>query len=199
MNLESADKALEFLSKGDSFLAIEYIENLDSPRAIAECFSQVIRTLYSQKQIDPMLALGRAGIQYCLHASRTSPKTEQFDPVSLRKSAQMMAYNLSANLWPGWEEPGVTLTPTHIAAGLDLAKLDVRLAHELQYPAKKVSNGYWLLGAQELAAREPQRALEAFERAQQLAAECDDTDHQHMIAGYVGIASVLLGKPEGTA
>ena len=40
---------------------------------------------------------------------------------SLRLQGKKLAYNLAADTWPGWNEPGIVITTSDLDAGLDAA------------------------------------------------------------------------------
>ena len=92
------------------------------------------------------------------------------------------------------------LTPSEIATGRDLAKLNLRLAEELKRPADKVASAWWLVGAHQLAAREAQPAVASFAKAAALSAEAKQPDGRWMAKGYAAIAkrTVPDSADEGT-
>ena len=191
------DKVLELVKERDSFAGIEYILGLGEDAAVAKVFAEVMCELHSKKAIAAEIAIGRAGIQYCLTIGQTLRDKDLKRSIAMREMARQISYNLAANLWPGWAEEGVVLGSGDLATGLELAKLDLRLIEETESPPKKRSNGHWLIGAQLIAAGQYMEALSHLESARQYADKAADTDHLNMIKGYIGLAEILGKRPEG--
>jgi hypothetical protein len=70
-----------------------------------------------------------------------------------------LSYDIASFTWPGWNEPGVIVTPTLLAAGLEAARLNFNLAQEVQSPEGVRKAAHFILGAQLLAAGEPAEAI----------------------------------------
>ncbi|MCW8129720.1 MAG: hypothetical protein KIS92_05140 [Planctomycetota bacterium] len=184
------------LREGDSFAAIETIERSMDPRKISEYYVRLSTLLYGKKDLAGMIAIGRAGIQFCLGVARVAPPEAQ---TGLRTAAQMMCYNLAANLWPGWGDEGVAISPEQQAQGRDLAKADLRLALEMKRPPKRLSNAYWIAGAHAMAAKDFAAAAEHFKLAEALGREAGEPEHLLMIQGYAAMNEALAGKDSEAA
>ena len=187
------DRVVAVADQQDTFAAIAHVESLGEPLDVAKEYAQLVQGLYNQKKNVPlMLHIGRAGVQYCLSEARRldDPKSETAQ--QLRGYAKMMAFNLSVNCWPAWEDEGIVLARAEIAAGQDLARLNLRLAKELQRPADKIASAWWLLGAHQLAASEPQPAIESFAQAAALSGEAEQPEGVWMAKGYAAIAKRTL-------
>lgn len=183
------EEILTVCREQDSFRAIAQIESSHLPQFVAKSYSQLVQDLYHRaKDVPLMLMIGRAGVQYALLEARRHDSSDPALARELRAGAKTMSYNLSANCWPAWQEPGIAITAGELEHGHDLARLNLHLAHELQVSADKVAAAYWLLGAHQLAAKETAAAIESFIQAAQLYEQSGKADSQHMANGYVGIA-----------
>ena len=94
-----------------------------------------------------MIALARAGIHRALFEADRVPTADPDAAEALRGQAKTIAYDLGANLWPGWQDEGIVLTPADLTTGLEAARLNLRLAEQLGRPALPRCNAHWLLGA----------------------------------------------------
>ena len=157
------EEACQLLSEQDSYTLIEFLGEGVTPDKTAARFSNMIRYLYFQKKdVSGMILAGRTGIQYALDEAG---KTEGDDLEKLLSRAKEMSYNLSVNCWPGWGDEGIEINNTVLKAGMDCALLNLRLAKELNRDAEKVGNAHWLIGAQDLALKNYEKAIESFEKA----------------------------------
>jgi hypothetical protein len=189
------EEILTICREQDSFRAIAQIESSHVPQFVAKSYSQLVQDLYQRaKDVPLMLMIGRAGVQYALLEARRHDSSDPALARQLRASAKAMSYNLSANCWPAWEEPGIAITAGELEHGHDLARLNLHLAHELQVSADKVAAAYWLLGAHQLAAKETAAAIDSFSQAAQLYEQAAQNDSQQMAKGYVGIARMQHGE-----
>src|SRR5438874_1452969 len=98
---------------GDTFAAAELVERDAASAghtAIGKRYFELINDLYwKAKDVSAAMSLGRLGVHYCL--MHGTPE--------LRDLAKQMAYNLGSSAWPGWAEPGVTITDADLVAGHD--------------------------------------------------------------------------------
>lgn len=185
------EEILTICREQDSFRAIAQIEATHLPPFVAKSYSQLVQDLYYRaKDVPLMLMIGRAGVQYALHEARRCDRVDPTQARELRAMAKTIAYNLSANCWPGWNEPGIVISPDELEHGHDLARLNLHLAHELQVPPDKLAGAYWLLGAHQLAVKATAAALDSFEQSAKLYEEAAQLDSLHMAQGYVGIAQM---------
>lgn len=182
------------LAEQDSYAAADYVQGLGAPPAVARAYAQVVMDLH-WKASDPaaVVALGRAGILYCLtKAGEIEPKSRE-DAARWRSRAKAIAYNVGSFTWPGWGREGLSLDAADVAAGREAAGLDLRLAKELGKPAGSLSAAFWLVGAHQLAAGEFDAATTSFRKAQAANVEAGAKDGALMCSGYAAIAGVLSG------
>jgi hypothetical protein len=173
----------------DPFAMAEHLQALGSPREVAEAYDQLLRDAYwSHKDIAMVVALATAGIYYCFaHARLAADDAARRD---FKSTAKVLAYNLGSFTWPGWDEPGVTICAMDQRRGLEGARLNLRLAVELQKPFEKICGGAWLLGAHLLAVGELEEALFYFHYS------VPETDHAEygLYQGYVLLGEMVAGR-----
>jgi hypothetical protein len=163
---------------------------LDAQRA-PSLFGALARQLHAQKKLAQSIAIRRAGIQYCL----CHPGGDSAQRRVLRQHAKVMSYNLAADSWPGWGEEGIVYTASDLDAGLDAARLNLRLVRELQLGHMPHANSYWLLGAHWLARGEYNSAHAEFSRAREEAQAAQNADAAQLNAGYAALVGALRGDP----
>lgn len=160
------DRALAVFRDSDSVAAVVLLTDHPNPLLAAQAFGLVMRQLYwKEKNLPATLAFGRAGVQHGLTSASRLAATDPAQTLQLRSIAKGLAYDLASFTWPGWDEPGIVITPADIAVGLDAAKANLRLARELEKGDLPLSRAHWMLGAQQLAAREYVAAQESFQTA----------------------------------
>jgi hypothetical protein len=145
-----------------------------------------------------MIDFGRAGIGYALHEARRIEKTDKKQADKLKGMAKIISYNVSANSWPAWEDKGITISDSDLANGFDLAKLNRRLAKELDRSAEVFGNAHWLVGAHHLAAKRTGEAVKSFQESAEQFNKAKKSDFALMAIGYHGLARAL-GKQDAKA
>ncbi|MCA9179560.1 MAG: hypothetical protein KDB14_34125 [Planctomycetales bacterium] len=188
------------LENGDSAQATDYVESRGAPLLVAAVYSNLVRDLYGAKHDVPrMIIIGRAGCAFCLAQSQAAAKSgDEKLALSLKSFAKEIAYNVSANCWPGWEDKGIVITLTDQRIGLDLAKLNLRLGRELKRGDDKISAAHWLVGAHLLGLGQHSAAIEQFEQSAKLDNSGERRDAEQMALGYIAIAK-LASNPENEA
>lgn len=189
------EEAIQRLGGSDTFQVIDWLDSHLDPTAAAKVYAELANHLYwKSRDIPKMVAISRAGIQYCLSRARQAGN-ETDGGRALRGQAKGMAYNLGANTWPGWDEKGIHLNSSDAAAGLDAARLNFRLAIELKRDAKPIANAHWLLGAHLLSAGDHVGAHALFAAAIDHSASIEDEAFRAMLKGYSALNGVLQ-KPD---
>jgi len=175
--------------------AVKKIESPDDTAQVMRNYFVTTSHAYRKRHdVDLMLAFGDAGIAYLLDQAAKAGRTDAGQAEKLRGFAKAMAYNLSANAWPGWNETGINITPEHSKAAMRLARENLRLGIELKRAADVIGNAHWLIGAQHLALKRPDKAIEEFKKAVQGFAESKKPDYRHMAEGYIGIAQLTQAE-----
>jgi tetratricopeptide (TPR) repeat protein len=108
----------------------------------------------------------------------------------LRGTAKTMAYNLASNTWPGWNETGIRITPADIEAGMEAARLNLRLAIELKRGPDPMFNAHWVIGALELARGRHDEAIASYEQARKIATDSNLRAYALLAGGSIAIAKI---------
>jgi hypothetical protein len=189
------DQALRIAEQQDSFAAVLFVTTQADALVAAKTFSEAMLFSYWQAKNLPLaVALGRAGVQFALTAA------EHHDELAgeLRSTAKALAYNLASFIWPGWNEPGIAVTATDVAVGLDAAKTNLRLANELQKGDLPLSRAHWMLGAQQLAASDFAAATASFAEAEKFAAAANTPTEALLARGFVLVTHLVEAHRQGT-
>ena len=191
IDTELVDELLALTVAGDSFLVVERLHAEADPERAARTFAGLARRLYQQNSLAQSVAMRRACLQYCLCPPHADPVQRH----ALREFASKQSYNLAADTWPGWGQEGIVCTASDLDAGLDAARLHLRLVHELQRGPLQRSHAHWVLGAHWLARAEYNRASAEFERAAEHASAAQNADAAQLNVGYAALVGVLRGDP----
>jgi hypothetical protein len=179
----------------DLFAGFARLEEGRSALDCAASYAALANWLYNdRKDVPALVAVSRAGIQFCLLEAKRQSAENVAVAEKLRSSAKAMAYNLGANTWPGWDEKDRAPSAADLAAGRDAAKLNLRLGVELKRGPEPMGNAHWLVGAHELAASEFVAAAEAFDRSAVEFERAEKADFSGMAKGYAALARHLGGE-----
>ncbi len=189
-------RAIDALDRSGPAAAIELLGSFD-PLIAADAYARLQSELYwKRKNLPAMVALSQAGIEHALAvAERCADASQQ---QSFRQRAKRLAYNLASFTWPGWNEPGIELTATDLAAGLWAAELNVHLATVLQRPPADQAGALWVLGAQRLAAADHTGALDSFGYALSHASLASDPTLEGMLRGYESLVHAIVSPADRT-
>lgn len=192
------DAVREALRSSDGAIALELIVEGREPREAARGALDVAAALWWEDgDLAGSATVTLGAVHWCL---RTAEKSDDADIAQmLRTAAMALAYNLAANAWPGWAETGGDFGPTVLGIGLDMARLNLRLATELGKGPIGEASGHWIVGAQLLAADRYEEAASEFGAAKAGYAEGGDDAAEAMAAGYVALTALLAGVEGGEA
>jgi hypothetical protein len=186
------DDVLQRYHDHDSFAAIEFLNRQDDPLAVLETYHDLVLHVYNElKNVPLMVVLACAGMAYGL--LRAAAATDSAVAAEIRGRVKGIAYNLAANTWPGWDDPGIVITRSDCAIGLDAARANLRLGHELERGDLPMSRAYWMLGAQLIAAQRYRDAQNAFADAARLATSAGEPAEAVLAIGFAALVDVLQG------
>ena len=125
------------------------------------------------------------------------------------QSANVLSYNLSADLvdcWPGDDDPR---EPRHYKAGLEAAQNCLAWRKELQKGPGPFSKAYWLKGAHELSLWRTQDAVDSFKASLEYAREQAGDSGEELSSdspwsvllgeGFLRLAELANGRQEALA
>jgi hypothetical protein len=191
-----AEKTLELYKTKDSFAAIISLCELDDPKLTLNTLADVMRHQYwKEKDLVGTLAFARAGTQFGLQTALEYDSPDPELAYELRSAAKGFAYNFASFAWQGWDEAGIEITSADHAAGFDAARVNLRLALELERGNLPASRTYWMVGAYHLASGEFDQAIDNFEQGILFARQADAILDELLNHGYV-LAAKMLNTPE---
>ena len=185
------DRAFDLLRGQDSYAAIEFLSRQPEPLEAAKAYAGLVNTLYwKEKDLYRVIVMAQAGIQHSLIAAAALETQDAQSAYQLRSIAKGLAYDIGSFTWPGWDEPGITIEPAHLAFGLEAAKVNLRLAQELNKGDLPLSRAHWLLGAHHLAAGDGQAAHHQFAEAVGFARAACAEEETLMCSGYEALITI---------
>ena len=194
MERDALFEAVQKIVADQGYLAAtEFVTNLgDEGEVVNGFFGLVMDYHHKAKATERVVHFGLAGIQYCLTRAAHHAGADDDRAAELTFKAKQMATNCASFTWPGWDEPGVTITPDQMRIGLDAGRFSVKLIHDLKRDDASLAFTLWFYGAQLMAHERYDEAIAVFGEAQELAAKTDgQADGAAMNAGYVGMAMAL--------
>lgn len=191
----SKQEALRRLTTEDSQAVVQYITASGDSIHAVNVFMLVTRDLYwKSKNLTLAIVLGQAGVQFGLTEAQRLTGTNPSRARKLRSSAKTLAYDLSSFCWPGWDEEGITISSVYLSYGQDLARLNLRLAEELEMGNVTKSRAYWLIGAHYLAIKQFERARRSFVEGSKFSAGSDANEAELLMRGYIYLADLLKNQ-----
>ncbi|MBI5667131.1 MAG: hypothetical protein HZC41_03915 [Chloroflexi bacterium] len=157
------EQLLQIQAEQDVFAAIESLQRQADPATVMRTCTEATRHYYWQaKDVVRAVMIGWVGMQYGLTTALGQNAESAYE---LRSAAKGLAYDIASFTWPGWDEPGIRLDPSLLALGLEAAKVNLRLAQELDKGDLQLARAYWMLGAQQLAAGQHKSAADNFRQS----------------------------------
>jgi hypothetical protein len=193
------EQSVYLLSQADTFAVIEFLDQQEDRLNVAGVYDELVRNLYwKEKNVPDMVALARAGIQYCLTAGTAVADEDVELALQLRSKAKTIAYNLASYTWIGWAEPDTNLDETDQQFGLEAAHMNLRMALELDKGDMRISRAHWMIGAQLLAAGDRSLARESFQLASLYASRAEEETDELLARSYLLLVDLLV-DPENAS
>ena len=159
----------------------------DSVATVKACKNAMDSLYWERKDLPATILLAEAGIAYGMGRARLKEELR----VQLLKHVKTLAYNLGSFTWPGWDEPGIDISPEHLQIGLRAAELNLRLSIELERGLLAESRAHWLLGAQHMAVGAYKVCFGAFLRAEEMATQARCEPEALLADGYLQLAHMM--------
>ena len=151
-----------------------------------------------RRSLDWDIEVAQAGIEECL--AQASQESSEALRLSRTDTANVISYNLAADLADCWPEDGTRREKRHFTAGLTAAQDCIRWRRELDKPAYPRSIAWWARGMHELSLERAGDSSRSFQRSLDYAREASDGDEAAFSVvlgkGYLALADLALGKPE---
>jgi hypothetical protein len=181
--------ALRHAESNNLAAARSMLEANAGPVEVSRRYADVAKALYKErKDITQMLAVAKAGIEYCLDAAECLTSKDPATSETLKTNAKVMAYNAAANSWPGWGDEGVVIEKPHIQDAIELATRSLQLVEELKLGDRQRGNGHWLIGALHIAGGRSNEAIAALTRARDAFRTGGARAYELMALGYIAVA-----------
>jgi len=198
------------MERGGAADVVRYIETIPDPEMRRTVYAAAQKGFaikdWTGKNFDALIEVVTAGIGETLQQALLTENGEE--TWKLTEFANILSYNLSADLaecWPGDENPRER---RHFEAGLRAAEDCVRWRRELGKPPERRAMAYWAVGMHQLSLGNSYEALGAFETAAGLSRVAVVGTGRDEIkaggdfavlldAGYLGIARWVLGEAGG--
>lgn len=200
MSKRSVDDLLGLIESEGSLAVAELFAPDSSPSSVLASIGEAVKTLYWKRKDLPRAVLaGVAGISAGIASAGL--ETDEGARADLLGAVKALAYNVGSYTWPGWNEKGISPGVTDLVAGLEAARLNLRLAGDLHKGDMPVARGHWLLGAQLTAAGDLAAAREQFEESAVYAGKARHPGEQALAQAFAGLvgAALAVGGDSGRA
>lgn len=165
----------------------------------AETYHTMMKDLYwKAKNVPLMVKTGVAGMDFSMKTAEIYEATDPDTAYKLRSYAKSIAYDLASFTWPGWDEPDIALSAANRLIGLQAAKINLQLAIDLDKDPMRQSRAYWLLGAQQMAAKKLEKAEQSFALGAGLAVEAGEEGDEKLCLAFQALAACLQDKENET-
>lgn len=208
-----APRLLDLARGGGVASVIAAIEEESDPKDRRGLFSLAMGVLgreeWPGRSLDATIAIARAGIEEGVRQAEA--ESDEAERVKRIDFANVLGFNLSADLADCWPADDRPREPRHLAAGLAAAEDCLRWRRELNKGPFPFSIAYWAHGMHSLSLGDLGTARDSFERslaaAREVAASqerateagADATFGVNLGVGYLGLARWRAGEPEGEA
>ncbi|MFN2114116.1 MAG: hypothetical protein ACK2T6_00245 [Anaerolineae bacterium] len=203
----------EAASKGGGVAVVQFIESFDDPvqSRVLYAFARhgLIQGDWPGRDLDEYIYVSRAGIDRILE--QAAAEVDAAKSAKLVDSANVISYNLAADLADCWPPDGLLRRQPHFEAGLHAANDCVRWRDELDKPAWARSMAYWAKGMHELSLGDAPGAEASWSESLRLAADNARAEGEEselgpeaaygvvLGSGLLGLAQWSRGGPEGRA
>lgn len=149
------------------------------------------------RDLDLYVGVARAGIEECLAQSRELASSDPDLAARCKDTANVISYNLAADLADCWPDDGLRRGPRHFEVGLQSAKDCIGWREELDKPPYPHSIAWWARGMHELSLGRIDDAVDSFGRSTEFARRAADDDESAfgvvLGRGYEAIARGARG------
>ena len=164
----------------------------------ADAYAQAMKSAYwEHHDVALVTAIAYAGAGRLL---ALADEVDDPDEAHEAKAAvRGLMYDLASFSWPGWDEPGVTISPDAQAGGLSAARACLALTAELGLEDLATSRAHWILGAHLLMASALSEAGRQFGLAGQAADRAGAAAEVSLAAAFAALAELAGGGADADA
>ncbi len=197
---------------GGARQVIDFIDAFDDPleRRVLYLFARHALFLDASyaRDLDVYIQVANSGIDACLAQARA--ETDPEDAKKRTDLANVISYNLAADLADSWGDDGLVREERHFEVGHAAAERCVAWREELGKPPLPHSMAWWAKGMHELSLGRADAALESFEKSADFGREASRKDGRAedaveasfavlLARGYSAIALASLGDADAEA
>jgi len=192
------DQARELAEAGDTKTAIHLLDAHPNADEAMKAYEDLVHYLYWQKKnIQAVVILAQAGVERMLHESETAGESHSERRLAALRRARVMIFNLASFCWPGWNEPGISLTESEIQAGREAAKRNRELGLVLNPTPIMSAHAAWTIGAYHLTDKKYTEAVLYFEESARFALQAENEAEHLLGQAYAQLARCLESGEEG--
>ncbi len=191
----------------DSIRELEFPDRLQLFAFAQQAFGQ---REWPGKNFDDLITVSEAGIAEGLAFAEEAIKGgEEERALRIKDFANVMSYNLAADLAECWPGDAAAHEERHLLTGLKAAENCLRFREELQKDAVPFSIAWWAKGMHEISLGRHADALKSMNQAYDFSVRAARSEDQSveltpaagflllLSAGYLGIAETLAGREGG--
>lgn len=158
----------------------------------ADAYGQSMKTAYWEHgDVTLVTAIAYAGAGRLLAIAEDADDPDEAHEA--KTAVRGLMYDLASFSWPGWDEPGVTITPEARAGGLSAARACLALTAELGMEDLATSRAHWIVGAHLLVASNPAEAGQQFALAGRAADRAGADAEVSLATGFGALADLAAG------
>jgi len=140
-----------------------------------------------QKDLDTYVLMARCVFDAALALAEQHPD----EAAGYRSIAMNTSFNIAAACWPGWADAHADIDAEKLALALEMGEFNVRTGRDLDAPASRRFNGYWIHGVHQMASGDHEGARNSFEAAENCAELMDSDENRYMARGWL-VANTIL-------
>lgn len=158
----------------------------------ADAYGQAMKSAYwEHHDVALVTAIAYAGAGRLLALAEEADDPDEAHEA--KTAVRGLMYDLASFSWPGWDEPGVSISSDAQAAGLSAARACFALTAELGMEDLARSRAHWMLGAHLLMAAAPVEAGDQFSLAGQAADRAGADAEVSLSSGFAALAALAAG------
>lgn len=190
--MSELNEILSLCATRDRVAGIEFIARKPEFTNPAKTFLEVMRHYYWKlKDLPAAIEFGQAGAHFALFSAIRADTSDSNLAYQLRSSAKGLYYDLASFTWPGWDARGIKISAGDLAIGIDAARANLRIAHELNKDDLALSRAFWMLAGHEMCTRDYDASRQSYHNALRHAHAAGSKPDELLSAGFVRLTELL--------